>query len=88
MIQEIEQTKEQKTAMYMKLSKKELVKMLIQCNDIIASLIYNVIPYISQVTSTTNYASGIGKCESCGCTPVTLYSTSTGQFCIKCKPKD
>ncbi len=38
MIQEIEQTKEEKTAMYMKLTKKELVEMLIECNDVLDDL--------------------------------------------------
>jgi hypothetical protein len=34
----IEQTDEQKTEMYMKLSKKELVSILIQCNKIIEAM--------------------------------------------------
>lgn len=35
MIKILEQTHEEKTAMYMKLTKKELVKMLIECNRLL-----------------------------------------------------
>ncbi len=35
MVQIVEQTKEEKLAMYMKLTKKELAEMLINCNEII-----------------------------------------------------
>ena len=38
MLQIVEQTKEEKMAMYMKLPKKQIAEMLINCNDIIASL--------------------------------------------------
>jgi len=38
MLQIVEQTKEEKMAMYMKLPKKQIVEMLINCNDIITAL--------------------------------------------------
>jgi hypothetical protein len=38
MVQRVELTREQKIAIYMKLPKKELVEMLINCNNIIAQL--------------------------------------------------
>lgn len=37
MIQVIQQTDEEKMAMYMKLPKKEIIKMLIECNKILES---------------------------------------------------
>lgn len=39
MVQIIEQTDEEKLAMYMKLLKEELAKMLIECNRVISNLI-------------------------------------------------
>ena len=39
MLQIVEQTKEEKMAMYMKLPKKQIAEMLINCNDIITALI-------------------------------------------------
>ena len=38
MLQIVEQTKEEKMAMYMKLTKKQIAEMLINCNDIITAL--------------------------------------------------
>lgn len=38
MIQRIKQTEEEKIKMYMKSSKKELVKMLINCNNILEQI--------------------------------------------------
>ena len=38
MLQIVEQTKEEKLAMYMKLPKKQIAEMLINCNDIITAL--------------------------------------------------
>ena len=38
MLQIVEQTKEEKMAMYMKLPKKQIAEMLISCNDIITAL--------------------------------------------------
>ena len=38
MLQIVEQTKEEKMAMYMKLPKKQIAEMLINCNDIITAL--------------------------------------------------
>lgn len=38
MLQTVEQTKEEKIAMYMKLPKKQIAEMLINCNDIITAL--------------------------------------------------
>jgi len=38
MVQVIEQTREEKIAMYMKLSKKELAEMLVNCNVLLESM--------------------------------------------------
>lgn len=38
MLQIVEQTKEEKMAMYMKLTKKQIAEMLINCNDIVTAL--------------------------------------------------
>jgi len=43
MWQVIEQTDEEKTAMYMKMPKEDIVKMLIQCNKILNSRIPQVV---------------------------------------------
>jgi len=79
MYQVIAQTHDEKMVMYMKLSKKQLVEMLINCNDIITTLIQakdRVMPTVmSELT-----------CDSCGCHPNTMYKTSKGRFCEKCKP--
>lgn len=74
MIQKVEQTKEEKMAMYMKLPKKQVVEMLINCNDIITAL-----------TQAKNAVMGELSCDSCGCHPNTLYTTSKGRFCERCK---
>jgi hypothetical protein len=79
MLQIVEQTKEEKMTMYMKLSKKKIAEMLIDCNDIIAAL-----------TQAKNCVipADIDKliCDSCKCHPNTIYTTSKGRFCERCKP--
>lgn len=50
MLQIVEQTKEEKMAMYMKLPKKQIAEMLINCNDVITALTQSkncVIPVVS-----------------------------------------
>ena len=37
MLQEVKMTDKEKTAMYMKCSKKELIEMLVQCNKVLSS---------------------------------------------------
>ena len=72
-------TKEEKMAMYMKLPKKQIAEMLINCNDIITAL-----------TQAKNCAipavMGELTCDSCGCHPNVIYTTSKGRFCERCKP--
>ncbi len=79
MVQIIEQTREEKLAMYMKLPKKEIAEMLINCNDLIHTL-----------TKNNKYTSPISMnewvCDSCGCRPNVIYATNKGRFCEKCKP--
>ena len=70
MLQIAEQTKEEKMAMYMKLPKKQIAEMLINCNDIITALTQAkncVIPAVM----------GELTCDSCGCHPNT---TSKADF--------
>jgi hypothetical protein len=79
MLQIVEQTKEEKMAMYMKLPKKQIVEMLINCNDIITALTQAkncVIPAVM----------GELTCDNCGCHPNVIYTTSKGRFCEQCKP--
>ncbi len=79
MLQIVEQTKDEKMAMYMKLPKKQIVEMLINCNDIITALTQAkncVIPAVM----------GELTCDSCGCHPNTIYTTSKGRFCERCNP--
>jgi hypothetical protein len=73
MYQIVEQTREEKIAMYMKMPKKHLVDMLINCNDIILTL-----------TQAKNYVSSL-SCDKCGCHPNTIYTTNKGRFCENCK---
>lgn len=42
MYQIVEQTDEEKTEMYMKLDKKELVRMIISCNNVIDNLVKRI----------------------------------------------
>ncbi len=69
MLQIIEQTKEEKVAMYMKLPKKQIVEMLINCNDIITALPIDI---------------HMLSCDGCGCHPNTIYNTKNGSFCERC----
>ena len=79
MLQIVEQTQEEKMAMYMKLPKKQIVEMLINCDDIITALTQAkncVIPAVM----------GELTCDRCGCHPNVIYTTSRGRFCEGCKP--
>lgn len=79
MLQIKEQTKEEKMAMYMKLPKKKLIEMLINCNDVITELTQvNINPYnvVGELT-----------CDKCGCHPNMIYKTNKGRFCEKCNPE-
>jgi hypothetical protein len=79
MLQIVDQTKEEKMAMYMKLPKKQIAEMLINCNNIITTL--------TQVKNCF-IPDGMGEltCDSCGCHPNVIYKTSKGRFCERCKP--
>jgi len=78
MYQTLEQTKEEKIAMYMKLPKKQIIEMLINCNDIITTL-------IQAKDHVTPAVMGGLTCDSCGCHPNTIYHTSKGRFCERCE---
>ena len=70
MLQIVEQTKEEKIAMYMKLPKKQIVEMLINCNNIVTAL-------TQAKHCVTPVATGELTCDSCGCHPNT---TSKADF--------
>ena len=70
MIQIVEQTDEEKLAMYMKCTKKQLSEMLIQANKHLDELI----PDITYVAPTE-------KCDVCGYHPSTIITTQYGTFC-------
>ena len=71
MLQIVEQTKEEKMAMYMKLPKKQIAEMLINCNDIITALTQEKncsIPPVSNslLLDKNNDIDTVGKCANCG----------------------
>jgi len=72
-------TKEEQIAMYMKLSKKQIIEILINSNDIITELKqikkWVIPPVMNELT-----------CDSCGCHPNVIFNTSKGRFCESCKP--
>ena len=72
MIQIVEQTKEEKVAIFIKLPKREIIEMLINCNDIITGL-----------TKSNSYDL---VCDNCKCHSSILHSTPSGRFCESCKP--
>lgn len=72
MMQEIEQTDEEKLKMYMGCSKAKLAKMLIECNRILRSQM-SVKVVLTEPEKE--------KCDSCGCTPSVLIRTPRGTFC-------
>jgi hypothetical protein len=74
MIQEVEQTHEEKLAMYMKLSKKELAEMLIESNRVMKI----VAPIAVEPTLVKHERT---KCDVCGCYPIVIYVTEKGTFC-------
>lgn len=53
MIQLVEQTREEKFKMYSKLTKKQIIEMLINCNDIIDSMAMNATKNIYEITAKT-----------------------------------
>lgn len=70
-------TNEAKQLMYAKLPKKQLINMLINCNDIIDTITTNE----KQIVPTE---SDMIKCDWCGCKPFTIYTTDLGMFCKSC----
>ena len=69
------QTKEEKIEMYNKLSKEELINMLIASNEMLNILYENV--NLSK--------SSMVQCDSCKNHPNVIYYTSKGCFCENCK---
>ena len=77
MMQVIEQTHEEKMKMYMKLPKKEIIAMLIQCNKILDSrygvnenfvqpaVIKSVCPYGCELIGEILYAKNGHRCAGC-----------------------
>lgn len=78
MVQIVEQTHEEKLAMYMKLSKKELVEMLISCNDFIRmqkpTVAYVCEHDLAWQVDHLSFAGGFFYCRKCGFNP---YHTGT-----------
>lgn len=73
MIQTVEQSIEEKRAMYMSMTKEQLVEMLIACNNAIST------PNVYELKQIS--------CDGCGCHPNLLYTSDKGRFCIKCTLK-
>jgi len=72
MIQIQEQTPEEKIAMYMKLTKKELVGMLIECNRLLDSQLKVICDEYKCI-----------ECDVCKCKPSHIVITSHGTFCTE-----
>ena len=72
------QTKEEKMTMYMKLSKKELAEMLINCNEMLNKQLKT-----SNININHQQQDYIA-CDNCGCHPNTIYRTEKGTFCKEC----
>ena len=70
MIQIVEQTDEEKLAMYMKCTKKQLSEMLIQANK-----------HLDDCTPYVTYELPKEKCDVCGYCPSTIITTQYGTFC-------
>lgn len=69
MMQILEQTDEEKMAMYMKLEKEEIISMLIQTHKVLDSLLprVHVLPYISTCTHNFRQSDSMWKsCIDCG----------------------
>jgi len=79
MIQIVEQNREERIVMYMKLSRRELAELIVNCNDIIDSMSKNLVYKVVEKIPVT--------CDNCGCHPNIINYTSTGRFCEACKPK-
>jgi hypothetical protein len=62
----------------MRCSKKHLVAMLIQCNNLLK--LQNPTYYM---VSNPNY-NGLSKCDVCECHPLTIIKTEKGTFCKEC----
>ena len=87
MIQILEQTHEERVEMYMKLTKKELVSMLIECNKIIDLLKFRELPFVPINTGETedNYClhDNCPGCKNGTCDGVHMISCP----CPKCSPR-
>ena len=68
MQQEVYQNRDEKIAEYMKLPKKAIVEMLLNCNELLES--------------QTKIPERL-KCDVCGCHPNTIITTSYGTFCVE-----
>lgn len=73
MYQVIEQTKGEKMSMYMKMSKRSLAEMLINCNDIITTL-------MQEKNRVTPNVSGV----YCGCRGSECYLMNGSYICATC----
>lgn len=74
-MQIIEQTKEEKMAMYMKLPKKQLVEMLIESNRVLDTLAKTV-KYNDNIEQSEPLA-----CDICGNHPSSIIITQSGRYC-------
>lgn len=79
MMQVIEMTHSEKVEMYQMVEKDKLIEMLIEANN-----------FINRLTEAKNCVipavMGQLTCDSCGCHPNVIYTTSRGRFCEGCKP--
>ena len=66
MVQVIDQTDQEKLAMYMKMPKKKIAEMLIQCNKILDAEL-NTGPVVSDLCLTNNQS--VDYCKYCGKAP-------------------
>lgn len=79
-MQIIKQTDRQKTTMYMKLPKKKLVNMLIQCNKIIDSMT----PIVAYNTQLPKNNIGCLRCKGSGLSPDGDGYSDTPYICRTC----
>ena len=68
MVQQVEQTRDEKISMYMKLSQIEIINMLIECQ--------NIIQQMGPIVRMQGDA-----CDICGRHPLTIIQTKTGRYC-------
>jgi hypothetical protein len=59
-----------------------------QCIDEMRDDLDKVIDYAQQQVKNLNIPAVMGEltCDSCGCHPNVIYTTSKGRFCERCKP--